>query len=111
MPYNTSVFAPEHPLPGFPLNIVRLADYNEASVTNLMRVFRSACEQGNMPLANDTFVALRAAVNEYALHHFEAVAAHMQAVTLALGAPSDTVFILTPDSPDDRNSDSDGEEP
>jgi len=82
-----SPYAPDPAIPGFPLEIDLPSRLSPANVVILMRVFRGACEQGNMPLANDTFVTLRAAINEYALHHFTAVADHMKAAIVMLDNP------------------------
>ncbi len=84
MPSILPAYAPAVPLPGFPLAIEPHPNATIPNVRTLMRVFRNACEQGNLPLANDTFVTLRAAINEYALHHFEAVSDHMSSVIIAL---------------------------
>jgi len=82
-----SPYAPDVEIPGFPLAIVPHPIVSPMHIETLMRVFRGACEQGNMPLANDTFVTLRAAINEYALHHFTAVADHMKAAIVMLDNP------------------------
>jgi len=79
-----SAFTPEPPLPGFPLDIVPHPVVSPLHVVTLLRVFHGACEQGNMALANETFVTLRAAISEYALHHYDAVNEHLAATRVAM---------------------------
>lgn len=99
-----SLYAPDPSLPGFPLTIEPQPNCSPDAIALLMRVFHNACEAGNMPLANDTFVTLRAAISEYALYHFEAVAAHMQATMLTLAMATPSAPPATPTAPGGDNA-------
>lgn len=62
-------------LPGFPIVIADGKD-TPATVAAILQQFHSACETGDMIAANELLIDASIAMNEFALHHFNAVYHH-----------------------------------